>query len=117
MRNGTKKNQAYEVMGMSIIIPLNYKGYKVRANILKDRENLDYTVTYEMTLEGYPFYSCIEGDIFTLNTEKGVNYEVYRFTMNKFASGYFKPFIDRFDTEMTAMNIGFNCLESENYDV
>lgn len=113
MKKDINKNQVYEIMGMSIAIPLNYKGYIVRANILKDRKGCDFSVTYEIKSEGQLYWNCIDGDIFTLQTDKSINYEVYKMTMDKFASGYFKHFIDNYDLEMTAMNRGFDLLEQE----
>lgn len=42
-----------------------------------------------------------------------MNWDTYRFTMDKFAEGYFNPFLDRYNFHMTAMNKGIEEMESE----
>lgn len=102
----------FKRIGMSIVIPLNYRGYQIRANIFK-KQNTEFTVTYEIGLEGSSTWSCIEGDSFTIQTEGNINFEVFKYTMDKFAGGYFKPFIDRYAFEFAAMNQGITQMESE----
>lgn len=109
-----KKDLLFEKVGTSIVIPLNYRGYLVRADIKKDYNNNNFFITYEIGYSGSSYWNCIEGDTFTLHLDKSINYEVYKFTMDKFAEGYFKPFLDRYDFEFLAMNRGIEVLEAEN---
>lgn len=108
-----ERKRKFETLGKSILVPLNYKGYSVRANITRTNNPTEFNITYEIVCQSYAIFESIEGDMFTLNSEKNVNWDVYRFTMDKFAEGYFKPFIDRYDYEMTAINKGIELLESE----
>lgn len=108
-----EQKRKFETLGKSILIPLNYKGYSIRANIARTNNPVDFEITYEVTCEGFHIFESIDGDTFTINSEKNVNWDTYRFTMDKFAEGYFKPFLDRYDFHMTAMNKGIELLESE----
>lgn len=107
-----EQKRKFETLGKSILIPLNYKGYFIRANIARTNSPIEFEITYEVTCEGFQIFEGIDGDIFIINSEKNVNWDTYRFTMDKFAAGYFKPFLDKYDFHMTAMNKGIEETES-----
>lgn len=108
-----EQKRKFETLGKSILIPLNYKGYSVRANIARTNSPVDFEITYEVTCEGFQIFESIDGDTFTINSEKNLNWDTYRFTIDRFAEGYFKPFLDRYNLHMTAMNKGIELLEAE----
>lgn len=112
------KNNKYTRIGMGIIIPLNYKDYQVRANtLLINKEPNIYELTLEIGTAGIANWYCIDGDVFTLTPEKNVNMKTVNFVMDKFVSGYFKPFIDNYEDELKASQIGFEILEKERLGI
>lgn len=108
-----KRDNLFIRTGMGIEIPLNYKGFIVRANILRQDQTNTYGITFEIGHISFDYWAVIKGDEFILQSEKSINYETYRFTMDKFAAGYFKPFLDRYELEQTAMARGIEIMEAE----
>lgn len=107
-----QKKQLYQKAGMAIIIDLNYRNYFVRANILRsDKDKELFTVTYELSSDSINHWYRIEQAPFMLHSAGNINIEVVRFTFDKFAEGYFKPFINECEAEMLALDIGIQSLE------
>lgn len=108
------RNQKFKKEGMGIVIPLGYKDYQVRANVLlTNREALTYDITLEIGITDIPNWHCIDGDVFTLTSEKDIKMDTFDLVMDKFASGYFKRHMDSLDDEIKASELGFEILERE----
>lgn len=104
-----QNNKLYKRLGMAIEIDLHYKGYVVRANQRLVGAGT-YVVTLELRRKDIGKWSSLNWD--TLSEEvfhiksKNIGRDTANFVWDKFAEGYFKPFIDRYEYEIECIEAG-----------
>lgn len=65
-----EQKRKFETLGKGILIPLNYKGYSVRANIARTNSPVDFEITYEVTCEGFQIFESIDGTHLQLTAKR-----------------------------------------------
>lgn len=113
-----QNNRLYKRLGMAIEINLHYKGYLVRANQLKigGKESNTYEITLELQRSDIGKWDTLNKEVFVIES-KNINTDTAHFVLDKFAEGYFKPSIDRYEYEVNCENVGIELEESERSGV
>lgn len=107
-----KNNILYKKLGMAIEIDLHYNGYLVRANQRKigARDSITYDITFELQRGDIGKWDTLDGTVFRINSNN-ICSATARLVWDKFAEGYFKPFIDRYEYELNCTNAGIELNE------
>lgn len=113
-----QNNQFYTKLGMSITVNLHYNGYIVRANQLKTggRESNTYDITLELRRKDISKWDMMDEEIFHITSENS-NLDTAKLILDKFAEGYFKRFIDRYEYELACTDRGVELEEAERNGV
>lgn len=103
--------QKFTKTGFSIEIDLHYKDYLVRANILKigNKESNTYDISLELRCSDVGRWDMLDEEHYSLTSEN-INLDTYNFIMDKFANGFFKQFIDRYEYELECFDVGDDLL-------
>lgn len=103
--------------GFVIEVDLHYKDYLVRANILKvgGKESNTYDVTLEIRRQDIDNWVRIDHQEHYYIQNDNVNMAVYELIMDKFAEGFFKRHIDRYEYEELCMGKGDDLFKLESF--
>lgn len=113
-----RRELMYIKRGTVIEVNLHYKNYLVRANILKSggKESNTYDVMLELSRTDIGKWDTLDEEHILL-TSDNINLSVYSMIMDKFADGYFKHYIDRYEYELDCIDRGIELYEKERLNI